>query len=421
MQLNQIRRIATLVAAATLAVAMAGCGSGGGAPSDPSQVSGKVTMWIYPIGADLEKTWWQPKVAEFRKKFPNASVDVVVQPWANRDEQLTTAIAGSKGPDVVYLIPDQLSQYADTGALADVTDVVAADRSDFRDNALQAMTYEGKLYGVPLLMSVSTTMVNKKALQTAGVTAIPQTWDELLAASAKLKAKGLFGTYYLGDAKQTLNQTFYPLLWQAGGEVLSADGKKCTINSAAGVKALEFAKKLVDNGYTPKDALTVAAQAETSPFAQGKVGVTISTPSADLKAYKLSKENYEVGPPLKDVKSVNYGTVGGLSVLQSSKNAAAAKAWVQWLTSTAQMKEFDKARSYFPPRKSVGSLYADDPLVGGEEKYLDSMRPGVISPQGRALMDLIKPHLQAALLGKVTPKQALDAAAGEVDALLARG
>ncbi|WP_163506386.1 ABC transporter substrate-binding protein [Fodinicola acaciae] len=420
MQMNPIRRIGALATAVVLAAAMAACGSGGGVPSDPSQVSGKVTMWIYPIGADLEKTWWQPKVAEFRKKYPKVNVDVVVQPWANRDEQLTTAIAGNKGPDVVYLIPDQLSQYADTGALADVTDVISSDRSDFRDNALQAMTYDGKLYGVPLLMSVTTTMVNKKVMQAAGVTSVPQTWDDLLAAAPKFKAKGYYATYYIGDPKQTLNQTFYPLLWQAGGEVLSADGKKCTINSAAGLKALEFVKKLIDNGYTPKDALTAAQQAETSPFAQGKVGVTISTASADLATYKLSKENYQVGPPLKDVKSVGYGTVGGLSVLQSSQNAAAAKAWVQWVTSTAQMKEFDKSRSYFPPRKSVGSLYASDPLVGGEEKYLDQMRPGVISPQGRALMDLIKPHLQAALLGKVTPKQALDAAAAEVDALLAR-
>ncbi|WP_163570938.1 hypothetical protein [Fodinicola feengrottensis] len=49
------------------------------------------------------------------------------------------------------------------------------------------------------------------------------------------------------------------------------------------------------------------------------------------------------------------------------------------------------------------------------------MRPGVLSPQGRALMDLIKPHLQAVLLGKAQPQQALDAAASEVNALLARG
>jgi multiple sugar transport system substrate-binding protein len=422
MHMRGIRRATAVLSAALLAMVMAGCGSGGGdaLPSDPSQVAGKVTMWIYPIGADLENTWWKPKIAEFKKVYPKVDVDVVVQPWAKRDEQLTTAIAGNKGPDVVYLIPDQVPQYADSGALADVSDVISADRSDFRPNALTAMTYQGKTYGVPLLMSVTTTMVDKKVMQASGVTAIPQTWDELLAAAARFKAKGYYATYYKGDPTQTLNQTFYPLLWQAGGEVLSPDGKKAAFNSPAGVKALEFVKKLVDNGYTPKDALTAAQPNETSPLAQGKVGLTISTASADLAPLKLPRTDFEVGAPLKDTTSVGYGTVGGLSVLAAAQNAAAAKAWVKWVTSAAQMGPFDKSRKYFAPRKSVGSLYASDPLSGAEERYLDSMRPGVISPQGRALMDLIKPHVQAALLGKVPPKQALDAAAAEVDALLAR-
>ena len=418
----RIGRVVAVALAGILATVATSCGSSGNeaVPQNPDEVSGKVTMWIYPIGGDLENTWWQPKVAEFKKKFAKVDVEVVVQPWANRDEQLTTAIAGGKAPDVVYLIPDQVSQYADTGALADVSDVIAKDKDDFRPNALQAMTYEDKLYGVPLLMSVTTTMVNKKAMEAAGITAIPQTWDDLLAAAPKLKAKGYYATTYQADPTATLNLSFYPLLWQAGGEVLSEDGKKAVFNSEAGVKALEFVKKLVDGGFTPKEALTAVQPVETSPFGQGKVGLTISTASSDLSAYKLPRENYEIGAPLKDVKAVGYGTVGGLAVLDSAKDAAAAKAWVQWVTSTDQMKEFDKSRKYFPPRKSVGALFDDDALAGAEEKYLDDMRPGVISPQGRALMDLIKPHLQAALLGKVAPKEALDAAAQEVDALLAR-
>lgn len=422
MRMGGIGRIAALALAGALAMATSACGSKGNeaVPSDPTEVSGKVTMWIYPIGGDLENTWWKPKVEEFKKKFSKVDVEVVVQPWANRDEQLTTAIAGNKGPDVVYLIPDQVSQYADTGVLADVTDVVAKDRDDFRPNALQAMTHEDKLYGVPLLMSVTTTMVNKEVMAAAGVTAIPETWDQVLEAAPKLKAKGLYVTAYQADPTATLNLSWYPLLWQAGGEVLTPDGKKAAFNSEAGVKALEFVKKLVDGGYVPKDQLTTLPPIETSAFAQGKVGLTISMASSELALYKLSRDKYEVGPPLKETKQVGYGTVGGLAVLDSAKDAAAAKAWVQFVTSTPVMKDFDKTRNYFPPRKSVGALYADDPLSGGEEKYLDDMRPGVISPQGRALMDLIKPHLQAALLGKVEPKEALDAAAAEVDALLAR-
>jgi multiple sugar transport system substrate-binding protein len=416
------RRTSALVAAGVLALTAAGCGSDGddAVSADPAKVSGKVTMWIYPIGGDQEKPWWQPRIDEFKKQYGGVDVEVVVQPWANRDEQLTTAIAGNQAPDVVYLIPDQVPQFAQIGALADVSDVIAPDREDFRSNTLDALTYQGKLYGVPLLMSVTTTLVNKKALQEAGVTSVPQTWDELLAAAPKLKDKGYYATQYVGEPTQSLNQSFYPLLWQAGGEVLSPDGKKAAFNSPAGVKALEFAKSLVDGGYAPKEALT-AKVGETSAFGQGKVGLTISTASAELAIFKLDRANYAASAPLKDVKSVSYGTVGGLSVLDSARSRPAAKAWVKWVTSAAHMKEFDKSRKYFPPRKSVGPLFADDPVSGVEEKYLDNMRPGVISPKARQLMDLIKPHLQAALLGTKAPAKALDDAAKEVDALLGRG
>lgn len=415
-----------LVAAGALALsALAACGSGGDAkvPSDPSKVSGTVTMWIYPINQNIENTWWKSKVAAFKKKYSKVDVKVVVQPWANRDEQLTTAIAGGKGPDVVYLIPDQVPQYANTGALADVSDVVAKDKADFRSNALDAMSYQDKLYGVPMLMSVTTTLANKTLLKKAGIAAPPTTWDEALADGAKLKAKGLYLTDYVASPDATLNQTFYPFLWQAGGDVLSKDGKKAAFNSPAGVKALTFVKTLVDKGYVPKDSLTVTPKPDQSVLCTDKAAMGFASATAELTicpGYKAT--DWQAAPPLKETTSVDYGTVGGLSVLSGSKNAAAAKAWVQWISSPTQLKAFDVDHGYSSPRSSQGNLLADQPLVGDTEKYLGDMKTGVTNAAApRQLMDVIKPHLQAALLGKVSVKQALADAEKDANEQLARG
>lgn len=418
-----VHRRTILLATGALLLGAAGCGSDATADdvqSDPDQVSGKVTMWIYPIGGDLESSWWEPKVAEFEEQYSEVDVDVVVQPWENRDEKLTTAIAGGEGPDVVYLIPDQVPQYAQIDALAEVSDAMASDEDDFRESALAAMTYEGKLYGVPLLQSATGTLVNKKVLADAGITEIPKTWDDVLAAAPKLKAKGYFTTQYLADPSQTLNQSFYPLLWQAGGQVLSDDGTTAAFNSDAGVRALEFVKELVDGGYVPKELLTTTLKG-APPFAQGKVAMLISTPSALIAQLELDPANFDVGPPLEETTMANYGTVGGLAILDGAEDKVAAKAWVEWVTDTPQLTEYLPPRKYIAPRESVGALYADDPLSGAEESYVDSMKPGVIHPQARQIMDLIKPHIQAALLGKSSPKEALDAAADDVNDLLARG
>jgi multiple sugar transport system substrate-binding protein len=408
--------------AAALIFGTAACGSSGGdkVPSDPNQASGDVTMWIYPIDPTNEAAYWKPKVAEFEKKYSKVHVKVVVQPWANRDEQLTTAIAGGKGPDVVYLIPDQLPQYASNGSLADVSDVIAKEKGDFRPNALDAMTYDKKLYGVPLLMSATTLTVNKKAMRAAGISQPPKTWDDVLADAPKLKSAGYYTTEYDGSPDETLNGTFYPLLWEAGGDVLTKDGKHAAFNSQAGVDALTFVKKLVDGGYVPKDPLTTTPKAETSPTAQGKVAFLFSGGVAGLPT-TMPQSDWAIYPPLKDKVSVGYGTVGGLSVLDGSKNKSAAKAWVQWATSAAQMKVYDKTHSYYATRNSAGTLFTGNTLNAAEEKTLPNMTVGSINLKSRQLMDLIKPHIQAVLLGKTSPKKALDAAAKDVNGLLARG
>lgn len=421
----RLRKVPALATAGVLAVTAACSSSGGdnpGVPTDPAKASGTVTMWIYPINVKIEDSYWKPKVAEFQQKYPKVKVKVVVQPWANRDEQLTTAIAGNKGPDVVYLIPDQIPQYATTGALADVSDVVASDKADFLPNALDAMTYDSKLYGAPLLMSVTSVIANKNVLAKAGIAKPPATWDEALADGAKLKQAGYYLTEYDASPEATLNQTFYPFLWQAGGAVLNDDGSKATINSPQGLQALQFVKKMVDQGYVPKDPLTTSPELDQNALCTGKAALGFARAVSEIEACPGFKESdWEVAPPLKNTASVDYGTVGGLSILAASGHKAAAKAWIQWVTAPEQIKGFATSHDFYSPRVSTGNLFASKPLVGTAYQYLSQMKAGVTNaPSPRQLQDAIKPDLQAALLGSKDPQDALDDAANEINEQLAR-
>lgn len=421
----RLRKLPALATAGVLAVTAA-CSSSGGdnpaVPTDPTQVSGKVTMWIYPINPKIEDSYWKPKVAAFKQKYPKADVNVVVQPWTNRDEQLTTAIAGNKGPDVVYLIPDQIPQYATTNALADVTDVVANDKADFLPNALEAMTYDGKLYGAPLLMSVTSVVANKKVLAKAGIAKPPATWDEALADGAKLKQAGYYLTEYNASPEATLNQTFYPFLWQAGGSVLNDDGSKAAINSPQGLQALQFLKTMVDQGYVPKDPLTTSPELDQSALCTGKAAIAFASSVSEVEACPgFNAADWEVAPPLKKADSVDYGTVGGLSILAASGHKAAAKAWIQWVTAPEQIKGFATTHDFYSPRVSTGNLFENKPMVGTAYQWLGQMKAGVTNaPSPRQLQDAIKPDLQAALLGSKDPQDALDDAANEINDQLAR-
>lgn len=416
------RAVLRIFGAGTVAatgLAAAGCSSSGQdkIPSNPGDVSGDVTMWIYPIDPENEQKWWPAQVKTFNQTYPKVKVNVVVQPWANRDEQLTTAIAGGKGPDVVYLIPDQLPGYADQKTLADVADVISKDRNDFRPRALQAMTYKNTLYGVPILMGGSSTLANSKIFSACGLSGVPKTWNDLLSVGAALKPKGYYLLEYDATPDQTLNLTYYPYLWEAGGQILNSDMTKAAFNSPAGLEALNFVRTLAEKGYVPKDPLTVSSVDATNLIAAGKIGV-VTDGSVNPNTPGIHLDDWKVGPPPKKKISAGYGVVGGLSVLSASKNIPAAKAWVRYVASKPHLKKFDKQRRYFSPRKSLSNLFTGDPLLGEQEKYVDSAIPGLIHPKARQIMDLIKPEIQSAILGKKSPQAALSAAEKSVNGLL---
>lgn len=425
--LSRRRLLQAALGAGTLAAtgfSVSACGGddegGGEIPSDPKDVSGDITMWIYPIDPVSEKKWWKPEIERFNKEYPDVNVNVTVQPWEERDTQLQTAIAGQKGPDVFYIIPDQVPVYASQGVLADMAGVIEGD-DDFRENALEAMTFEDKLCGVPLLMGGSASMVHMKLLDEAGITDKPQTWDDLREIAPALKAKGYYVTHYVAALEQTLNLSFYPFLWQAGGDVLNDDGSAAAFNSPEGLEALTFIKELVDNEWVPKDLLTVSIDATepSSPIAKGTVAlVTDGSATEDVPGLKL--DEWEVSPPLKHKVEADYGVVGGLTVLESSQNKDAAMAWTKYLASPEHLKRFDKDRLYFPPRPSLTPLYdeAEDPIKAGEEQYVDSAIPGVIHPKARQLMDVIKPEIQSCLLGDKSPEEALEAAEKAVNGVI---
>ncbi|SFY44603.1 ABC transporter substrate-binding protein, partial [Streptomyces atratus] len=228
-----------LLSAALATTVLAGCGSGTG------DGGSTITMWTYPVIFDeaKNKAYWDGLVKEFEKKHTGTKVKVETYPWANRDTALATAIGAGKGPDVVYLIPDQLPKYERSIVPADQY-MPARAKADYTKFALDSVTVDSKVLGTPVLTSANPLICDKRVFKAIGESEYPTTWDELAGLAPKLKKKGYYATSYSGDTQQTLNMTFYPLLWQAGGDVFSEDGKNVTFNDAAGVKALTYLKKL---------------------------------------------------------------------------------------------------------------------------------------------------------------------------------
>lgn len=407
--------VATGLAAALV---LSACGSGGSS----EEGGGEVTMWYSPIAEDIEREYWDGMIKDFMAEHPDVDVSVEIVPWEARTERMQTAFVGNTEPDVTYVLPADVYTYGSQGAFADVSDVIAEDTDDFLPNALDALTYDGTPYGVPTLMGMSSTIYVKQVWDAIGVKPddYPTTFDEVREFAPRLKEAGYYVTQYDAAPTMTLNGSFYPLLWSSGGRVLNEDATEATINSPAGLEALEFVKWLVDNEYTPKAALTADLPVETSPIAQGKVAMLFSRSVASLTLYGLTDDQLYVGAPTANTESTSYGNVGGYALSADSADNEAAKEWIQFITSPENLEEFLPPRNQLSPRMSVTGLYEDGSNNARLQQWLDR---GIVEPAHQAateIMDVIKPHIQAALLGKTEPQAALDAAAKEIDGALAR-
>lgn len=418
----RVAPMSLMVASAAALALVAGCSSSpDGMPSDATSdgsVSGSVTMWVYPVIADeaAHKQYWADQVAAFEADFPDVDVDVQIYPWAGRDESLTTAIASGTGPDVVYLIPDQLATYE--SSIEPIQDYLSADHlDDILDNVKDSVTIDGNMLGSPILTSSNPLVCDAQAFDAIGVTDYPTTWDDLLSLAPAFKEQGIYVTNYWGSPEVTLNMTFYPLLWQAGGDVFSEDGSEVAFNSEAGVKALEFLTELSDGGYIETDLISTTPSIEQTAIAQNKVACTWQSLPSDVETY-WGAENVVIQPPLTDEASIGYGTVGSLSMLAGSDDKAAAGAWIDFVTSAGPLKTFVTTAGYFSPLTSTGELYADDPILSAIEQTIQYTTVGPLNKHAREVMGVVAPEIQAAMLGQKTPQEALDAAAASAAAML---
>ncbi|MEV6105499.1 extracellular solute-binding protein [Streptomyces sp. NPDC051940] len=400
-----------------LTAGTAACGdSGGGSASD------EVTVWMYPVIGDpkANDAYWKQIEKAYAKAEPGAKVKIEQQPWDNRDEKLATALSGGKGPDVVVLQPDQIPQYLASGAIAPVDAAIEGVKDKFLAPGLKAMTQDGKVYAAPIYHTITTTIYNKKLLAEAGVDKPPATWDEVKAAAPKFKAKGLATMDYSASNEASLNLNFYPLLWQAGGTVFSEDGKKVTFNEQPGVDALTFLTDLYEEGAIPKSAMTNANLVADQALGKQQVAMGFCNSAFDFVAAEQAwgKENVLIGDPLTGKEQVAFGIPGGLGI-NAKGNVKGAEKFIAFMTEPEQIVSLNQATGFFSPRSDV-TVPSDSPYAEKLQQALQVVTPGEPQPIARQLMGVLSPEIQAALTGKKSPQEALDAAAEQAEDLLAR-
>ncbi|MFS0612788.1 extracellular solute-binding protein [Lederbergia ruris] len=383
--------------------------SKGGDESD-GKLSGEITVWAHPYTGDqeVEGKMWDEIISSFEEET-GVKVNFEQIPWANRDQKILTALVANNGPDVFYAIPDQMPQYADEGMLLELDPYLEdLDMDDFVDTALVSTTWKDKLYGLPILQEAYTFLYNVDIVKDIGGDPenLPKTWDEFDEWAKKAKDKGYYAMSFAGGG--SMNGTFYPYVWQAGGDIVNEDNE-VLINNEKSLKAWERLDHMYKEGWIPEDSIT--AMEHDALWDSGKL-LAVQGSGASITNI-LSKDLFEfvIAPPLTGEEQVTYGTTGMFVAPVNTDNPAAAAEFIKVMTNTENQKRFNKVTQYIPTRESAKEIFDEEPYLSQLATYTEYALPGVIHPAGRTIMPFIQSELQTMMEGKKTPKEAADAAA----------
>ncbi len=240
------------------------------------------------------KKGFEDAVAKFSAENPDINVIVNI----NDREAHKTAIRNflsADAPDVTSWYPgNRMGPFVDAGLFEDVSDLWEEQGFGETLSAIKpTMTRDGKQWGVPYTYYQWGIYYRKDIFDNLGIEE-PTTWDELLAASAKLKENGVtpftIGTKFLWTAAGVFD---YLNLRTNGYDVHNALTAGEIKYTDPRIKAtFEKWQELVEPGYFIENHATMSWQDAVAPFANGEAAMYVMG-NFSVDAYKNAGLTYD--------------------------------------------------------------------------------------------------------------------------------
>lgn len=419
MSVAPFRTLCLLVACATL---LNGCGKQSGDKNSPRTIS----LWHF---------WSEPKqeaalktiVAEYERTHPGTAVQLTALSWNEGKTKLLAAFNSGTVPDVVELGSDWVAQFSSSGVLTDLTSGFSTDTSIFTSSTLAPGLWNGTLFAMPWVIDTRVMFYNKELMARAGLDSStpPATWADLQMACDKIVSLGggVFGFGANASDAHRLYKKVLPFFWGNGGDVLSADGKQCVINSDQNKIALNVYLRLTSTGM-----LETQKQLDAE-FALGVIGFWFSGGWL-IEKIRAEHPDLHYGIALMPQPAAGVGSrasfAGGeyLAVPRAAKESGGAVDLVRYLTTGTNALAFCKqvTEAGYPADRHFQSdrFFTDDAHRRIFIAQLAAARFTPVHPQWLDIEKIIEDEVVEAMYGRKTAEQALDEARAEIDNVLAR-
>lgn len=360
------------------ALVLSGCGGGsgntGGAAGNTSDTTSGSSS---SPGNPVVITFFNHKIeiaeqlkalkADYEAGHPNVKLEIETV-FENYDTALKTKFAAKQMPDLFAL-----EGYSGMSIWTDELEDLSGQpwMKDVADAAKPGMTFDGKLYGLPLGFEGYGYLYNKDLFQKAGITKVPTTFTELEEAAKKLEAIGVKpfidqASSYFVPGVHSVNNAF------AKQPDPDAFIKGLNEGSATfvGNKIFEdwsrLAKFEAEHSYG--NPLTLDYNAVATEFAQGNGAMTTLGNWAEGTIRSMNPDMH-IGlmpAPLNDDEKLNDNLFVGVPrywvINNKSKVKKEAEEFLNWLVTSDTGKKYMTQEFKFIP--AMKSIQADAANIG---------------------------------------------------------
>ncbi|MBT2688995.1 extracellular solute-binding protein [Bacillus sp. ISL-47] len=319
-------------------------------------------------------------------------------------------------PDVVTMSHDGVGPAMVKGYIKEL-EVDSKILGQFTDSSVDALKYEGKLYGLPKATETPVFIYNKDLLPE-----VPATMEDLYTKSKEVTKDGNYGFLAIWDDFYHAHGIFSGFGGYVFGEKDSKpDVTDIGLNNDSAVEAAEYINKWYAEGLFPKGIIGEKSNDNMNGlFKEGKAIAVQNGPWA-FKDYSDAGVNYGVAamPKLPNGEPVKtFMGVKGWFVTNFSKNPDWSQKFVEYITNEENAKKRFELTGEIPPLKS---LMEDPEFVQNNEGAAAVMEqsqyavPMPSVPEMAEVWDPMKKAVETIVTGKSEAKPALDNAVKTIE------
>ncbi|MBE3583918.1 MAG: sugar ABC transporter substrate-binding protein [Limnochordaceae bacterium] len=279
-------------------------------------------------GSPNELEGYVRELTAFGKAYPQDQVRFRTQllDWNSYRDKLLIQAASGTLPDVMNVPGGYFGELAKSGAFLDLRPLIQRDKLDvsqFRPGALEHLTFDGKVYGLPSgsvgtwpVTAGSLLMYNRDIFDQSGLS-YPQydwSWNEFLTVSRKLtkdtNGDGKPEIWGTNIGSSVWDSTYPQVIWTFGGRFLNDEGTESLLDSAAVVDAVQFLYDLTAR-YKVSPPINQSSGDIQVPFEQGSVGMAVDWYG---RAYYLAQHRpFSMGFSIVPKGPGGYGIFAGVA------------------------------------------------------------------------------------------------------------